>query len=153
MNSIGFGDLVAAVLPALAVGDKPALFGALAEAAAAATGLPADLILARLQERELLGSTGFGDGTAIPHARIADLPRVTALVARLAPPVDYGALDGGPVDLVVLLLSPEGAGADHLKALARISRTLRSPAAVAGLRAAGDEAALRAALGGLAQAA
>ena len=92
------------------------------------------MILERVREREALGSTGFGQGVAIPHARLAGLERVTIVVARLAQPVDYGALDELPVDLVVLLLSPEDAGADHLKALARISRALRNPRILGAMR-------------------
>jgi len=75
--------------------------------------------------REALGSTGFGAGTAIPHGRLATLPRIVAVLAKLSVPVDYAALDGLPVDLVVLMLAPAGAGANHLKALARVSRALR----------------------------
>ncbi len=145
----GFADLVRAdgVLPALGVADKPGLLSALAGAAAAEIGVPASLILERLGQREALGSTGFGSGAAIPHCRIAGLGDVAVVVARLVIPVDYGALDGEPVDIAVLLLSPERAGADHLKALARISRTLRDPRALAAMRAATDVAGLRAAIG------
>lgn len=75
--------------------------------------------------REALGSTGFGAGTAIPHGRPATLSHMVVVIAKLAAPVDYAALDGLPVDLVVLMLAPAGAGADHLRALARISRALR----------------------------
>ncbi len=149
----GFADLVGdgSVLLGLAVPDKDALIAALAAAAADATGLPASLIGERVREREMLGTTGFGQGAAIPHARLAGLAGVTAVVARLATGIDYGALDGLPVDVAVLLLSPEGAGADHLKALARISRALRDPPTLAAMRAAPDAAALRLAIGGLAQ--
>ncbi|MEY2883598.1 MAG: IIA-like nitrogen-regulatory protein PtsN, partial [Pseudomonadota bacterium] len=105
------------------------------------------LILERVRERETLGSTGFGGGAAIPHARIPGLDQVVVVLARLVVPVDYGALDGDPVDIAVLLLSPEGAGADHLKALARISRALRDPAVLDAIRAAGDADALLQAVG------
>lgn len=151
--AFGFGDLVAGVHFDLAVADKPALFEALCDAAAAVSGIPATTILERVSEREALGSTGFGNGTAIPHARIAGLDRVRCIVARLAMPIDYGSLDGEGVDIAVLLLSPEGAGADHLKALARISRALRSAPTLAVLRDAGDAEALLASLGSLAHAA
>jgi PTS system nitrogen regulatory IIA component len=144
----GFGDLVDAgvLVIGLSVADKDALLTALAEIAARASGQPAALILERVSEREALGSTGFGHGTAIPHARIAGLSHVTAVLARLSCAIDYGALDGADVDMAVLLLSPEAAGADHLKALARISRALRDPATLAAMRAADDAAALRAAI-------
>jgi nitrogen PTS system EIIA component len=149
----GFADLVAAICLDLGAISKEALFEQLCATAAAKTGIDASVILERVGEREALGCTGFGNGAAIPHARLGGLARVTCVVARLAKPVDYRALDGEPVDIAVLLLSPEGAGADHLKALARISRALRSPATLAEMRAASDEATLRLAIGGLAQAA
>ena len=149
MGHSGFADLLgpdAVVLDAV-VADKPALFALLAAHAERGCGVPASLLLERVRERETLGVTGFGQGAAIPHARIPGLAAVTAVLARLSAGVDYGALDGEPVDLAVLLLSPEGAGADHLKALARISRALRDPASLAAIRAARGEAALRDAVG------
>jgi nitrogen PTS system EIIA component len=151
MNSpSGFSSIVsdASILLGLKVASKDALMVALASAAAEETGVPATTIVERVREREALGSTGFGLGAAIPHARIAGLSAVTAVVARLAQGVDYGSLDGEPVDVAVLLLSPEGAGADHLKALARISRGLRDPASLARLRGAADHAAMRDAIAG-----
>jgi nitrogen PTS system EIIA component len=151
--SPGFADLVGAICFDIGVASKESLFEQLCETAAAVAGIEASVILERVGEREALGCTGFGNGAAIPHARLAGLARVTCVVARLATPVDYRALDGEPVDIAVLLLSPEGAGADHLKALARISRALRSPATLAELRAAPDAAALQLAIGGLAKAA
>ena len=145
----GFADLVGdgGLLLDADFGSKDSLLAGLAAAAAPLTGLSPQLILERLRTREALGSTGFGQGAAIPHARIEGLAGVTVLVARLVQGVDYGALDGEPVDIVVLLLSPEGAGADHLKALARISRVLRDPGALAAIRAARDIESLRAAIG------
>jgi PTS system nitrogen regulatory IIA component len=129
MNGGDFADLLRgdAIILDLTASDKRLLLTMLAEHVAPIAGLAATVILERVREREALGSTGFGQGVAIPHARMAGLDRVTVVVARLAVPIAYGALDGEPVDLVVMLLSPEGAGADHLKALARISRTLRNP--------------------------
>ncbi|WP_439534367.1 PTS sugar transporter subunit IIA [Polymorphobacter sp.] len=148
MNGGDFADLFRgeAVFPALAAADKPSALAALADRAAPLAGLPSSLILERIRERETLGSTGFGQGAAIPHARIAGLDRLTVVLARLAQPIDYGALDGEPVDLLVLLLSPEDAGADHLKALARISRTLRNRDVLQMLRAADDAGTMRAAV-------
>jgi PTS system nitrogen regulatory IIA component len=144
----GFDDLVAEgdITLGLDVADKPAMLTALADAAATTTGIDPVVILERVRLRESLGSTGFGGGAAIPHARFAELSGVRVQVVQLATPVDYGAIDAAPVDIAVLLLSPEDAGADHLKALARISRTLRDPARLAAMRAARDAAALRAAI-------
>jgi PTS system nitrogen regulatory IIA component len=145
----GFADLLGrdgVVLDAV-VADKPALFALLAAHAERDCGIAASLLLERVRERETLGVTGFGQGAAIPHARIPGLAAVTAVLARLGVGVEYGALDGEPVDVAVLLLSPEGAGADHLKALARISRALRDPASLATIRAAKGDAALRHAVG------
>lgn len=149
MNSpSGFSSLVAdgSIVLDLNVVSKDALMVALATIAAEATGVAMTEILERVREREALGSTGFGQGAAIPHARIARLKAVTAVVARLNNGVDYGALDGEPVNVAVLLLSPEDAGADHLKALARISRALRDPASLARFRDATDLASMRVAI-------
>ena len=115
------------LLLGLAVTSKAELFHALAEQAAAATGLAPDAILAALEQREKLGTTGIGEGIAIPHARIAGIDRVVGFFARLATPVEYDALDDAPVDLVFLLLAPESASSLQLKALARIARLLRDP--------------------------
>ncbi len=147
---LAIADLIApgGIAPDLAVVDKDALLTALVDMASSASGIPASLIGERVREREALGPTGFGQGTAIPHARIAGLPGVIAVAARLTTHVDYGALDGEPVDVAVLLLSPEGAGADHLKALARISRALRDPAVLARVRSAIDAEGVRLAFGG-----
>ena len=84
--------------------------------------------------REKLGSTGIGQGIAIPHGKLAALHRVHGLFARLSAPIDFESVDGQPVDLVFVLLAPDHAGADHLKALARISRMLRDAGVVAKLR-------------------
>lgn len=146
MNSpSGFSSLVAdgSIALDLNVVSKDALMVALATIAAETTGVAMTEILERVREREALGSTGFGQGAAIPHARIAGLKAVTAVAARLERGIDYGALDGEPVDVAVLLLSPEDAGADHLKALARISRALRDPASLARFRDATDLVSMR----------
>jgi PTS system nitrogen regulatory IIA component len=131
-----------AALTGVAVPNKKALFQQLAASAAALTGLDARLIVERLLDRERLGSTGFGGGVAIPHGKMDGLDRVVGLVARLATPIDFQAIDGMPVDLVFLLLSPPDAGVEHLKALARVSRRLRDRAFVAKLRGAGSPDAL-----------
>src|SRR5579863_1869914 len=114
-----------AVLPALKASGKKQLLQELAHQAARFTEIPERRIFETLIERERLGSTGMGQGIAIPHGRIAGLPRIVGLFARLETPVAYEAVDEQPVDLVFLLLAPESAGADHLKALARVSRLLR----------------------------
>jgi PTS system nitrogen regulatory IIA component len=123
-----------AVVPNLRVASKRQLLQELAKRAAPLTGLDEKLILDTLLERERLGSTGIGGGTAVPHGRIANLPRMVALFARLEKPIPFESVDDQPVDLVFLLLTPDNAGADHLKALARISRLLRDQAICAKLR-------------------
>ena len=110
---------------ALPAGNKRSLLLQLANAAAQRLSLDASEINASLSERESLGSTGFGEGVAIPHGKVDGLDRIYCLFARLAEPIDYKAIDGDPVDLVFLLLSPPDAGAEHLKALAAISRFTR----------------------------
>jgi nitrogen PTS system EIIA component len=105
--------------------SKPAILRALADRFAAVYGLDARLVLHGIEEREKLGSTGFGRGVAIPHARIAGVHRPIAVFLRLETPVMFDAADGMPVDLVFGLLSPEHAGAAHLHALAAISRLMR----------------------------
>ena len=144
----GFDDLIVAdgTAIALAAPDKDGLLSALAACAAGAAGIDAALILERVRLRESLGSTGFGGGAAIPHARIAELSKIVAVIAVTSKAVDFAAIDGELVDIAVLLLSPEAAGADHLKALARISRTLRDPARLTAIRAAGTNDALRLAI-------
>lgn len=131
-----------AVLTGIAVPNKKTLFQHLAANAAKLTGLEQKLIVERLSERERLGSTGFGGGVAIPHGKIDGLDHVVGLFAHLSEPVDFQAIDGMPVDLVFLLLSPPDAGVEHLKALARVSRRLRDRAFVAKLRGAGSPDAL-----------
>jgi PTS system nitrogen regulatory IIA component len=136
-----------AVLHGVSAADKPALLATLAQHAAQFCGIDAARIADAMTAREALGTTGFGGGIAIPHARLAGLDHMVAVLATLAPPVDYGALDGERVDLVVLLLAPVEAGAEPLKALARISRLLRDAALVEKLRAAPSVEALAKLLG------
>ena len=132
----------------LVTANKKGLFQQLASASARLTGLPAKTIVASLTAREKIGSTGFGAGAAIPHGKIDGLPAVFGYFARLETPVDFQSIDGLPVDLVFLLLSPPDAGADHLKALARVSRVFRDPQMVAKLRGARSKDALFALLAG-----
>jgi PTS system nitrogen regulatory IIA component len=142
------GDFISpdSVIPALKAKSKKQLLQDLSARAARLTGLSEREIFDVLLQRERLGSTGLGHGMAIPHAKLHGLKRIFGLFARLAEPVDFEAVDGEKVDIVFLLLAPEGAGADHLKALARISRLLRETSAVEKLRACKDAAALYAVL-------
>ena len=129
-------DLVApnAILPALKVNNKKQVLHELAARAAILSGQNERAIFDILMQREKLGSTAVGNGIAIPHGKMPGLSRLFGLFARLDRPVDFDALDNQPVDLIFLLLAPEGAGADHLKALARISRLLRNRGVCAKLR-------------------
>ena len=122
-------DLVApqAIIPALKVNNKKQALHELATRAAELTGRGEREIVDVLIQREKLGSTGVGSGIAIPHGKLAKLERLFGLFARLDRAIDFEALDGQPVDLIFVLLAPEGAGADHLKALARVARLLRDP--------------------------
>jgi len=141
-------DLVTpqAILPALKANSKKQVLQAIAEKAAALTGVEERDIFETLVKREKLGSTGVGGGIAIPHGKLAKLDRIFGLFARLPKPIDFEALDETPVDLIFLLLAPESAGADHLKALARISRLLREPSTIEKLRSSKDRNALYAVL-------
>jgi PTS system nitrogen regulatory IIA component len=136
----------AAVIPALRASSKKQALQELAEVAARLTGLEERTIYEVLLQRERLGSTGIGDGVAIPHAKLAKLDSIFGLVARLDKPIDFEALDGQPVDLMFVLLAPEEAGADHLKALARIARVVREPGMSDRIRATRDAEALYALL-------
>jgi PTS system nitrogen regulatory IIA component len=141
-------DLVApqAVIPALKVNNKKQALQEIAARAAELTGRPEREILDVLMQRERLGSTAIGNGIAIPHGKLPKLDRLFGLFARLDRPIDFEALDGLPVDLIFLLLAPENAGADHLKALARIARLLRDPDIIRLLRDSTDREALYAVL-------
>ncbi|MGV1759201.1 MULTISPECIES: PTS IIA-like nitrogen regulatory protein PtsN [Rhizobium] len=124
-----------AIIPALRANSKKQLLQELAAKASKLTGLPEREIFDVVLQRERLGSTGVGNGIAIPHGKLASIKSIAGIFARLEAPVDFEALDDQPVDLVFLLLAPEGAGADHLKALSRIARVLRDQDLVAKLRA------------------
>jgi nitrogen PTS system EIIA component len=144
------GDFVtpATVVVGLRANDKQQLLEEPSRRAAAALGLQSQAILEPLLAREALGSTGVGGGIAIPHARIASLPRLFGLLARLERPVDFTAIDDQPVDLVCLLLTPAAAAGEHLPALACLSRRLREKGVADRMRAARDGNALYAALTG-----
>ncbi|WP_421725215.1 PTS IIA-like nitrogen regulatory protein PtsN [Bauldia sp.] len=142
------GDLISpdAIVGSLKANSKKQVIQAIAEKASVLTGRPEREIFDTLLQREKLGSTGVGGGIAIPHGKLPGLERIFGLFARVPKPIDFEALDDQPVDLVFLLLAPEGAGADHLKALARIARHLRQGDVAAKLRASTDRAALYAVL-------
>lgn len=135
-------DLVSeqAIIPALAADSKKQALHKLAAKAGAIPDIdvPAREIFDTLLQRERLGSTGLGRGIAIPHVKFKQLDRIHCLFARLEQPIDFEALDDEPVDLIFLLLAPEHASGDHLKALARISRLLREPDVLKRLREAGN---------------
>jgi nitrogen PTS system EIIA component len=122
------------VIPNLRVTSKRQALQELARRAATLIGEDEHKIFESLWEREQLGSTGIGNGTAVPHGRIPGLKRMLTMFARLEKPIEFDAIDSQPVDLIFLLLTPADAGADHLKALARIARLLRNRAMCAKLR-------------------
>ncbi len=131
-------DLVApeAILPALKVNSKKQALQELAARASALTGQNERAVFEVLLQREKLGTTAVGYGVAIPHGKLPKLEKLFGFFARLERPIDFEAMDGQPVDLIFLLLAPEGAGADHLKALARVSRLLRDKSVCEKLRGA-----------------
>lgn len=136
------------VLPALKASTKSQVLRALSEAAGEALNLDPRVIFDALHERERLGSTAIGSGVALPHAKIPGLEKLAGWVACLETPVDFDALDDQPVDLVVLLLAPESAGAEHLRVLAQLSRLARDREQCAALRGCANAGALWARLTG-----
>ncbi len=145
-----FNDLLVtgAVLSDVSVANKKQLFQKLGQVAHDAYGLNASELIERLIERERLGSTGFGGGIAIPHAKLDGLDRVRGAVLLLAQPIPFDAIDEAPVDIVFMLVSPTDSGAEHLKTLARVSRLLRNEAQLARIRGVRSDAALFALLAG-----
>lgn len=141
---MNLGNIVSesAIIPDLKANSKKQLLQAISEKAGEITGLSAREVFDTILQRERLGSTGVGKGIAIPHGKFANFDHIQGVFARLAEPVEFEALDDQPVDMVFLLLAPETAGADHLKALSRIARVLRDPTRIAKLRATSDRAAL-----------
>lgn len=135
-----------AVAPALRASSKKQLLHELATRAAERLNLDARAVFEALMDRERLGPTAMGRGVAIPHARLPEVTKISGYFARLDKGVDFDAADDQPVDLVFLLLAPESAGADHLRALARVSRLLRDEGRCAKLRATTDASALYAIL-------
>ena len=130
----------------LSAGNKRQLLTMLGQTAGAHLGLDPAAIVDSVLERERLGSTGFGNGVAIPHGKIEGLKSIYAMLVRLAEPLDYKAIDGAPVDLIFLMLSPPDAGAQHLKALAAVSRTIRNGTTLEKMRGARSRDALAAVL-------
>ena len=126
--------------------SKKKLVTELGSYAASLAGIDATRVFETLWEREKLGSTGVGHGVAIPHGRIAKLEKIVGVFALLDEPIEFESIDDAPVDLVFLLLTPAEAGADHLKALAQVSRLMRNAAICEKLRASGDKAQLYALL-------
>jgi PTS system nitrogen regulatory IIA component len=133
-------DLVAhdAIMSALKVNSKKSALQEMSDRAGLVSGLPAREIFDAVLQRERLGSTGIGSGIAIPHGKLQKCTKIFGVFARLERPIDFDSLDGAPVDLLFLLIAPVAAGADHLKALARIARVLRDPSITAKLRATRD---------------
>lgn len=133
-------DLIArdAILPSLKVATKKQALSELSDLAGRRCGLAAREVFDALLQRERLGSTGIGNGIAIPHGKLLKVERIFGVFARVEKPIDFESLDGEPVDLILLLIAPEAAGADHLKALARGARLLRSPSVAAKLRGTRD---------------
>lgn len=129
-----------AIIPSLRVHSKKAAIQELCDRASTVSGLPGKNLVDAVLQREKLGSTGVGKGIAIPHGKVTACGRIFGVFARLERPIDFDALDGEPVDLAFLLVAPESAGADHLKALASIARLLRQPHVTAKLRVARDPA-------------
>jgi PTS system nitrogen regulatory IIA component len=123
------GDLLepGAVTLRVSAANKRQVLGVIADVAARAFGVDADEALEGLVEREAAGSTGVGQGVAIPHARLSGVDRVRAVFMRLETPVAFGAVDDKPVDLLVALFAPKDADSSHLRALARVSRMMRQP--------------------------
>lgn len=142
------GDILApgGIIPSLAAANKKLALQDLSVRAGEITGLDTRTILDALMQRERLGSTGLGRGVAIPHVKLKGISAITMVFGRLQKPVDFDSHDGEPVDLVFLLLAPDDAGADHLKALARISRIVRDASAIERLRTASDAPAIERAL-------
>jgi PTS system nitrogen regulatory IIA component len=125
MDSIGEMIQPDAIVANLRVSSKKQALQELSKRAAELTGLSERKIFEVLIQRERLGTTGVGHGIGIPHGKLSELDRLYGLFARLEHPIDFDAIDEQPVDLICVLLAPETAGADHLKALARVSRLLR----------------------------
>lgn len=144
MSTMALNDLLSAdaIIPVLRGNTKKAVLQEMCERAGSVSGLPSRAIYDAVLQRERLGSTGVGRGVAIPHGKLTDCTRIFGVFARLDRPIDFDALDGEPVDLAFLLVAPESAGADHLKALARIARLFREAPVTGKLRTVRDTSSL-----------
>lgn len=140
--------MVDLIVAQMRVGNKKTLLEELARISAPLAKLERTVVLAALKERERIGCTGIGQGVALPHARFSELQKPVAIFSRLASPIEYEAIDARRVDLIYLILAPEIASDEHLKALAGAARLLRDPTARHELRHAVDENAIRAVLAG-----
>lgn len=129
-NILAKGSIIACAK----VASKRQLLQKLAKLAASDVGVPEQVVFDSLMAREQLGSTGLGNGIAIPHGKLDGITSVRAVFARLEHAIDFDAVDEQPIDLVIMLIAPTGSGADHLKALARVARLLRSEKIIALLR-------------------
>ncbi len=140
ISTMSLNDIISAdaIIPALRANTKKAVLQEMCDRAGTVSGLQARSIFDAVLQRERLGSTGVGKGIAIPHGKLLGCRKILGVFARLERPIDFDALDGEPVDLAFLLVAPEGAGADHLKALARIARLLREASVTARLRTVRD---------------
>ncbi|MEY4269683.1 MAG: hypothetical protein RLZZ58_899 [Pseudomonadota bacterium] len=145
---MNLNDLIypATVRAHVVIESKKALFPFIGDLAGRTLGMDAGEVTESLIERERLGSTGFGKGVALPHAKLDGLLGVRGMFLQLTKPIDFNAVDGLPVDLLFVLLSPVDSGSEHLKALASVSRFLRNDQAVERLRGAKSDAALYALL-------
>ena len=141
---MALNDLISpdAIIASLKVNSKKQALQEISERAAVVSGLSSRQVFDTVLQRERLGSTGVGSGIAIPHGKLQSVKRIFAVFARLDRPIDFESVDGAPVDIICMLIAPESAGADHLKALARVARVLRDPGFVARLRSAKDDSAL-----------
>ncbi len=139
-----FADLLKAeaVIPQLRADSKKQALQELATFASELTGVEERAIFQVLLERERLGTTGVGNGIAIPHGKLSDVKELCGMFAKLDTPVDFDAIDDRPVDLIFVLLAPESAGADHLKALAWVSRLLRDGTICEKIRKSADRQAI-----------
>ena len=146
--AMDLGDLIKpdAVVANFRARNKKALLAEVSQHAAQCLKLGESAIYEALWQREMLSSTGVGRGIAIPHARVPQLSAMFGMFGRLDQPVEYGAMDDRPVDLVFLLLAPEHSGADHLRALARVSRLMRDAPTLERLRGSKSRSAMYAVL-------
>jgi nitrogen PTS system EIIA component len=141
---VNISDIITpkSIIPALKVKSKKKLMQLMSEKASELTNIDAREIFETITHRETLGSTGIGNGIAIPHGKLTNVKSIFGIFARLEAPIDFDALDDRPVDLVFLLLAPALSGSEHLKALSRIARIFREDSMVQTIRGTKDAGAL-----------